>query len=96
MKIITPNNITHSTDFKPVTATLMKYRENGEKAGFDTEPRVDIQLNEDLRKYQRGIMRIVIQKGKERISVLVHIDGVMSAIYKAYEVNSQLADILKK
>jgi len=89
-------NITEEKDSVPIRADLMKYHERGESAGFDTEPKVSISLNEDKIKHKRGLMRISFKIKNKRISALVHIDGVMSAIYKAYDVNSAIADVIKE
>lgn len=104
MKIILPKgaakfgnpNITEDKEFTPIRADLMKYHKDGEKAGFDTDPKVSISLSEDLKKHRRGIMRVSLQLKDRRISVLVHIDGIMSAIYKAYDVNSAIGEVMKE
>lgn len=85
-------NITKEKKFKTIIGDLLVYNEKLEPIGYDN-PRITLAVSEDLAKHQRGLARITIkeqvdedEKSKNFVekSYLVHIDGIMGTIYRAY------------
>jgi hypothetical protein len=78
--------ITKATEYVNVVAKIGEWTEDAKLKGITGN--VKISLGEDKKKWQHGLMRISIKDKGKWISKLVHIDVIMTLIYKSYDPNN--------
>jgi len=78
-------NITNDTKFKKIQGRLQRYTEDCEPCGFDSYPRIDAAAGDDLKKFQRGIIRITTQeKGEPPKHHFISMDAIQSVVLRTY------------
>jgi hypothetical protein len=88
----TSPDITTEENFRTIKGDLLQYNDDLTPRGY-ADPTITLTVAEDLKKFQRGIVKITIARNDTDGKItateeyLFHIDGILSCIYSGYAKN---------
>lgn len=86
--------VTKNVNFRTLTGKLQTFKDDLTPLGnvFEEEdkliPTVTAVLGKNIKEYQRGLFHLIIKDGEYEGDHIIHIDGIMSGIYNAYDVKN--------
>ncbi|MDY0218815.1 MAG: hypothetical protein RBR14_05660 [Candidatus Cloacimonas acidaminovorans] len=88
------DRVTKNVNFTTLTGKLQTFKTDLTPFGnvYEEEdkliPTVTAVLGKNIKEYQRGLFHLIIKDGEYEGDHIIHIDGIMTGIYNAYELKN--------
>lgn len=88
------DRVTKNVNFTTLIGKLQTFKDDLTPLGNVYEeddkliPTVTAVLGKNIKEYQRGLFHLIIKDGEYEGDHIIHIDGIMSGVYNAYEDKS--------